>query len=195
MVKIKIIIGSRRPGRFGPQPAQWIAKMGEQFKDQATFEIVDLQELDLPFYDEPGIPSMTPPEKEHTKQWAKIVGEADGFVFITSEYNHSYAPNLKNAIDFLWHEWAHKPVGFVSYGSAEGGSRAVEHLRDIVGFVKMYDLSEHVALHNYFKDLDEEGNFQFNEMHEQKATALLESLVFWSEEMKESRKKLETTQK
>jgi len=39
---------------------------------------------------------------------------------------------LKNAIDFLFHEWNNKAAGFVGYGGA-GGVRAVENLRLVMG--------------------------------------------------------------
>ena len=60
-----------------------------------------------------------------------LIDQADGFVFVTPEYNHSVSAALKNAIDYLAKEWANKPAGFVSYGG-NGGSRAVEHLRPIL---------------------------------------------------------------
>jgi len=191
MVSIKVILGSTRPGRFGIQPAEWIMKLSEQYGKQATFELVDLKEIDLPFLDVPTPPSMLPSnQNSHQEAWAKIIGEADGFVFVTSEYNHSYPATLKNAIDFLAHEWAHKPVAYVSYGADAGGVRAIEHLRGIAGWHKMYDLSEFVSFPNYFTGLDEKGMFQFTAAHEEKAHAMLKSLVFWSDQFKEARAKL-----
>ena len=37
-------------------------------------------------------------------------------MIVTPEYNHGYSAAVKNAIDYLHHEWHYKPVGFVSYG-------------------------------------------------------------------------------
>ena len=50
-----------------------------------------------------------------------MVERADAFVFVTPEYNYGYNAVLKNAIDFLFHEWADKAVSFVSYGGIGGG--------------------------------------------------------------------------
>jgi len=108
MVKIKIIAGSTRPGRFNIQPARWITEIAKARTDIET-ELLDLAEINLPFMDEPELPMQHKYSKEHTKKWAAKIGEADGFVFVTPEYNHSISPVLKNAVDYLFQEWNFKP--------------------------------------------------------------------------------------
>jgi NAD(P)H-dependent FMN reductase len=190
MVNIKVILGSTRPGRFGIQPAEWITKLGEQYKD-ATFELVDLKEVDLPFLDTPVPPSMGPSNQSaHQEAWAKTIGEADGFVFVTAEYNHGMPAPLKNAIDFLAHEWADKPVAFVSYGADAGGVRAIEQLRQVVAWLKMHDINKTVSFPMYFAGLDEKGVFAFTADHEERAHSMLKDLVFWAEQMQSARTKL-----
>src|SRR6266550_2572701 len=189
MITIKIILGSTRPNRFGVQPANWLLQVAQNVEG-ATFEPVDLAELNLPFLDEPQVPAIGNYQQEHTKKWAKIVGPADGFVIVTPEYNHSYPASLKNAIDYLYAEWLHKPVAFVGYGSVAGGARAIEHLRGVVAYLDMFDISTHMLLPNYHSGLDEKGNFIFTEQHERAAKAMLERLVFWAERMKPGREEL-----
>jgi len=190
MLNIKVILGSTRPNRFGIQPAEWITKLGENYSDKAIFELVDLKEIDLPFLDTAIPASMAPSaQSEHQAAWAKIIGEADGFIFVTPEYNHSFPASLKNAIDFLAHEWYNKPVGFVGYG-VDGGVRAIEHLRAVASWLQMHDVHYYVGFPNYFANLDEDGKFKFDESHEEKAKSMLDELVFWAEEMKASRAKL-----
>jgi NAD(P)H-dependent FMN reductase len=191
MIKIKILTGSVRPGRFNIQPATWIYKLAKERKD-IDVELLDLQEINLPFLDEEATPSEAHYTKEHTKKWSAIIGETDGFVFVTPEYNHSYSPALKNAIDYLFYEWNYKPVSFVSYGSLAGGSRAVEHLRAVAAEIKMYDLREQIMLPNYWDNLNDKGEYQFNERHVKNANAILDSLVFWATEMKQSRGKIKS---
>jgi NAD(P)H-dependent FMN reductase len=186
MTKIKILTGSVRPGRFNTQPAQWILNLAKKRKD-ISVELIDLADVNLPLLDEEAPPLMNKYTKDHTKKWSETIKEADGFIFVTPEYNHSYSPVLKNAIDYLFYEWNYKPVGFVSYGSLAGGARAVEHLRGVVGEIKMYDLKEQVLLPNYWENLDEKGQYKFNEGHEKLATALLDTLSFWATAMKKSR--------
>lgn len=189
MIKIKILAGSVRPGRFNIQPATWIYELAKKRSD-IKVELIDLLEVNLPFLDEPVPPSQNQYSKEHTKKWSKRINEADGFIFVTPEYNHSYSPALKNAIDYLFTEWHYKPVSFISYGSLAGGSRAVEHLRGVAAEIKMYDLREQILLPNYWDHLNKEGKYVFTEENENSANKMLDSLIFWAKKMKEARAEL-----
>ncbi|TVR74515.1 MAG: NADPH-dependent oxidoreductase [Spirochaetaceae bacterium] len=197
MTTIKIITGSTRPQRFGPQVANWIKTVADEEAgaagaegDGVQFELVDLAEVNLPLLDEATPPMMNQPQNEHTKKWAALVGEADGFVFVTPEYNHSVGAALKNAIDYLIYQWAYKPVAFASYGSLAGGSRAVEHLRGIAGELKLYDLREQVMIPNYWNQLDDSGRFVPAPEQEETARTMLRDLIFWTAVMKAPREKL-----
>ncbi|HSD55678.1 MAG TPA: NAD(P)H-dependent oxidoreductase, partial [Candidatus Saccharimonadales bacterium] len=84
MPLIKVILGTTRSSRFGSQPANWIMDLAKEHPE-ATFELVDLAEINLPLFDADTPPSMVQDgdyEKEQDRAWAKIVGEADGFVFV-----------------------------------------------------------------------------------------------------------------
>ena len=189
MPDLKIILGSNRPGRFAEQPGTWLLEQGKKIEG-ATFELIDLAEVNLPFLDEP-VPALSGTyQHEHSKSWSRSVAEADGFVFVTPEYNHGYTPVLKNAIDYLYHEWKHKPVAFLSYGAAAGGARAVDQLRAVVGHLSMYDITEHVILPDYYAHKDDSGQYQFSERHEGAARAMLDALAFWAEKMAPARKEL-----
>jgi NAD(P)H-dependent FMN reductase len=90
-----------------------------------------LRDYPMPFYDNAKSPSMITDgnyEHETVNAWAKKIGEADGFIIVSPEYNRGPSAVLKNALDSVYHEWNKKAVGFVSYGST-GGARAVEQLR------------------------------------------------------------------
>jgi len=189
MIKIKIITGSVRPGRFNIQPATWIYEIAKK-RSTIEVELLDLLEVKLPFLDEPIPPSQKQYSKEHTKRWSKMIDEADGFIFVTPEYNHGVSPVLKNAIDYLFYEWHYKPVSFISYGSLAGGSRSVEHLRGISAEIKMYDLREQIMLPNYWEHVDENGKYEFNKQHEKSASDMLDTLIFWAKKMKEAREEL-----
>lgn len=188
MIKLKVITGSVRPGRFNIQPAEWIAELASKLP-KAEIEILDLETINLPFYNEPKPAMMGDYELEHTKKWAKQIAEADGFIFVTAEYNHSYTPVLANAINYLNAEWNYKPVSFVSYGSQAGGSRAVEHLRGIAGELRMFDLRDQVLLPNYYFRTDKTGKYQFSEEEQSAAEVMLQELATWTEVMKAARQK------
>lgn len=186
MLKIKVIAGSVRPGRFNIQPATWIADLAKK-NPELDVELVDLQELNLPFYNEPKPAMMGDYELDHTKKFAETIGEADGFIFVAAEYNHSYAPVLANALNYLNAEWNHKPVSFVSYGSQAGGARAVEHLRGVAGELRMYDLRDQVLLPNYYFRMNEEGKYQFSETETKEADTMLTDLAKWAGKLKTAR--------
>jgi NAD(P)H-dependent FMN reductase len=192
---IKVILGSTRPNRFGPQPAAWIMQLSKAYPD-ASFELVDLAEVQLPFLDEPLPPSSVVDgkyEHAHTRAWAKVIDEADGFIIVTPEYDYGVPAALKNAIDFVSNEWNYKPVAFVSYGASAGGARAVEHLRGSAGWLRLYDLREQVVMPNYWGQLDKNGKFQPTESQTRNAKDLLEAVIFWSNHLKSAREELAKT--
>jgi len=108
-----------------------------------TLSILDLAKQNLPLYDETVIPASLPASdptahytKEHAKAWSAVVRQYDGFIFVTPQYNWSIPASLKNALDYLFHEWKGKPAGIVSYGS-RGGVKAADHLKDILTGLRM----------------------------------------------------------
>ena len=177
MTNIAIIVGSTRPGRKAEAVARWVHQIAVNRKD-ATYEIVDLQEFNLPLLDEP-IPAMARKyTKDHTKAWSAKIDAFDGYVFVTPEYNHSTSGALKNAIDFLNQEWANKAAGFVAYGSA-GGVRAVEHLRLVMAELQVATVRGQVAL-SLFTDFENMTTFKPAAMHEKFVNTMLDQLVSWS---------------
>jgi NAD(P)H-dependent FMN reductase len=125
---LMIIVGSVRPGRIGLPIAQWVQR---EAATRFDVDLVDLVELDLPFMDEPNHPAKRQYTKQHTLDWSARVDAADAILLVTPEYNHSYSPALKNALDYLHAEWWRKPVGFVSYGGVSGGTRGVVALEPV----------------------------------------------------------------
>jgi NAD(P)H-dependent FMN reductase len=190
MTLIKVILGSTRPERFGIQPAEWIMKLAKEHPE-ATFELVDLKEVNLPMLDEP-IPAIHGQYKHaHTKAWAKTIGEADGFVFVTAEHNYGVPASLKNALDYLAAEWRYKPVAFVSYGAYGGGIRAVQQLREISGNLGFIPLQDNVPIRNYWEQKDADGNFQPTAEQIETAHKLLKNISFWSTKLRPIRQELQ----
>jgi NAD(P)H-dependent FMN reductase len=184
MVKIGIILGSTRPGRNGEAVANWVYDIARRRKD-AEYELVDIQDYDLPLLDEPVPPSMGQYSKPHTRKWSAKIASFDGFVFVTPEYNHSTSGALKNAIDFLYAEWNNKSAGFVSYGSAMG-VRAVEHLRLIMAELMIADVRAQVLL-SLSTDFENSSTFKPGPGKDQTVTVMLDQVVAWAEAMKSVR--------
>lgn len=186
MLRIAIILGSTRPGRRTEPVARWVLDHARQRGD-AEYELVDIAEFDLPLLDEPVPPSQHKYSKDHTKRWSEKIASFDGYVFVTPEYNHSTSGALKNAIDFLYSEWNNKAAGFVSFGSS-GGTRAVEHLRLIMGELQIADVRSQVAL-SLFTDFENFSAFKPQALHEKSLKSMLDQLIAWSGAMKTVRTK------
>ena len=178
MTRIAIIIGSTRPGRKADSIARWVEKVAAG-RDDAEFETVDLADHDLPHLDEPVAAAMSSDySRSHTRRWAETIASFDGYVFVTPEYNHSTSGVLKNAIDFLYTEWHNKSAGFVSYG-IHGGTRAVEHLRLVMGELQVADVRAQVAL-SLFTDFENGTDFAPAAHHEQVLETMLGQVVTWA---------------
>jgi NAD(P)H-dependent FMN reductase len=188
MTRIGIIVGSTRPNRFSIQAATWLHDRAVARGDAGVeYEVIDLAEVNLPLFEEPISPAYGPVQDENAKAFAARLAEIDGFIIATPEYNHSTSAVLKNALDYAYAEWNNKPVGFISWGSPAGGSRAVEHLRGIAAELRMFDLREQILLPNFYLNLDEQGRYKFGETEEKAADALLNELTFWTAQMKSAR--------
>ncbi len=182
MIKVGIIVGSTRPGHHANDVAKWVLENAKKRTD-AQFEIVDIADFKLPMLDEPVPPSMAQYSKPHTKAWAQKVASFDAYVFVTPEYNHAPSAALKNALDFIYAEWNNKAAGFVSYGASANGSRAVEHLRMIMGELQIADVRAQVSL-SLYTDFENFAAFKPNAMHLANLTTMLDQLVAWGGAMK-----------
>jgi NAD(P)H-dependent FMN reductase len=151
MIRIAIVIASVRPQRRGPVVAQWVLNRALERGD-AEYELLDLADHPLPMLDEPIQAVKQKYAHEHTRAWSKVIAAYDGFVFVTPEYNHAPPASLKNAIDYLFHEWNDKAVTFVGYG-AVGATRAIEQLRLIAIAVDMVPSKAQVAI-SAFSEFD-----------------------------------------
>ncbi len=145
-IKIQIIIGSTRQKRFGEKPARYIADELKK-RDDLQVELIDLKDWSLTFFDEPISPAGSQGKyaNDLAGKWAAKVGEGDAYIFVTPEYNHGYPAVLKNALDWVFPQWNHKPVGFVGYGNA-GGARAIEQLRQVVIELQMLPIRNAIQI-------------------------------------------------
>lgn len=178
MVKLQIILGSTRPNRVGKGVADWVYEQAQQRSD-IEVELVDIADYDLPLLDEPRPPSTGNYTQAHTKKWAAKIAEADGYIFVTAEYNHSVPGALKNAIDFLYAEWNNKAAGIVSYGAAASGARAAEHLRGVLGEIQIADVREQLLL-SLINDFEGYTTFRPTQQHGAQLTKVLDQTVKWS---------------
>jgi NAD(P)H-dependent FMN reductase len=176
MPRLLIIIASTRPGRIGLPVANWFV---ERATEHGGFEltVVDLAELNLPLLNEPNHPRLRQYTHDHTHAWSAMVDPADAVVMVTSEYNYGYPAALKNAIDYLHHEWRYKPVGFVSYGGVAAGTRAVQQLKQVVTALAMMPTQASVNIPFVRQFLGDDGRITGNEVMLEAVPAMLDELL------------------
>jgi NAD(P)H-dependent FMN reductase len=143
---VQVIIGSTRPGRFAEKPAAWMMDRLAG-RHELDAELVDLRDYPLPIYEQASSPARTLRDypTEPIARFGRVIDRADGYLIITSEYNHGYPASLKNALDHLFPEFNRKPVAFVGYGSV-GGARAIEQLRLVAVELEMAPLRHAVHI-------------------------------------------------
>jgi len=183
-LRVAIIIGSIRAGRFGPTVANWFASQASKHGD-LDVDIIDLAHTWLPdmLTNDENIP---PPPVKDLAPWLAV---ADAFVIVTPEHNHSFPASLKNAIDWFSDVWKTKPVGFVSYGGRAAGLRAVEALKPVFSELHAVSIRETVSFHNHAEQFDASGQPTVPDVCNAAAKNMLDQLVWWALALREARAK------
>ncbi|MFI9800409.1 NADPH-dependent FMN reductase [Streptomyces sp. NPDC052302] len=179
-LKIGVLIGSVRPGRFADKVSRWfLSEIGQ--RDDMETHVIDLSEPVLA--DELKLTL----EQSDAPTLARRIGGLDGFVVITPEYNHGYPAALKLAVDYVYREWRAKPVGFVSYGGMAGGQRAVEQLRQVFAEMHAVTLRDTVSFHMAWERFDDDGRPHDEDGTAKAAAVLLDQLAWWGLTLREGR--------
>ncbi len=178
-IKIALIYGSARKGRFCDTVARWAAQEITR-RDGFSLDVIDPavdSPQERPEEDSPrGAPSL----------WQRVA-EADAFVVVTPEYNHGYPAPLKSLIDSVGAEWHAKPVAFISYGGISGGLRAVEQLRLVFAELHTVTIRDAVSFAGAWEQFDEAGRLLNPERHQRAMAALLHRLRWWAVALRAAR--------
>jgi NAD(P)H-dependent FMN reductase len=179
---IAVITASTRSVRFADLVAPWVVGSLEERDDLRVLPI-DLRDHPLPFYDLPKSPGVAPREyaSDAQRELGGLFDSADGFLLITSEYNHGYPAALKNTLDHFSAEFHRKPVSFVGYGNV-GGARAIEQLRQVANELELATLRHSLhLLPQHFKGIrDESTRAETFEELAPRLTMVVDDLVWWS---------------
>jgi NAD(P)H-dependent FMN reductase len=188
--KIALIIGSTRATRFADKPAAWMLKQA-QARDDMDVELVDLRDFDLPLFDEAASNLWMPSSDARAVKWQQKIGEFDGYIFVVAEYNRSITGALKNALDQAYNEWNRKPMSAIAYGSV-GGTRALEHLRNIAVELQMVPTRNavHIGGGDFFGVHPLGANAEIDTIADHlmpSVTATLDDIVWWANATKAAR--------
>lgn len=189
MAKISVIVGSVRKNRFSEKPGRWI--VDQLRKRGVETRHLDLRDFPMPFFDEampPAMPGRPPYTNEVVQKWTAEIRSADGFVFVTPEYNYGPPAVLKNAIDWVYPEWNRKAAAFVSYGSVTG-ARAVQQLRETMIELQVAPVRSSVnvpmsVVMTHFQGGDTSPGLN---LLEASAKVMIDDLLWWTEALKSAR--------
>ena len=121
--RILVFYGSYRSDRFGIRLANFVVEGFSSRGDDV--ELIDAKAVDLPMLDRmyKEYPKGAAPAA--LEKLASQIRAADGFVFITGEYNWGVQPGLKNLTDHFLEEWFWRPAAVASYSAGRfAGARA-----------------------------------------------------------------------
>src|SRR5262249_38813261 len=121
--RILVFYGSYRSDRMGIRLAQYVVERLRRRGDDV--ELIDAKAINLPMLDRmyKEYPKGVAPDP--LERLARKIRCADGFVFVTGEYNLGVQPGLKNLTDHFLEEWFWRPAAIVSYSAGRfSGARA-----------------------------------------------------------------------
>lgn len=172
-IRVVVIIGSTREGRFAPVVANWVNAQLSQRTDLLV-DVIDLVDIVLPTVD---------------PQFENRIAAADAFIVITPEYNHGYPGPLKMAIDSVYDGWQAKPVALVSYGGVSGGLRATEQLRLVFAELHAVTIRDTVSFHNASQQFTPQGEPRDTQGTNAAMKIMIDRLVWWALALREARQK------
>lgn len=153
-LRLAIIIGSTRNGRFGPTVAGWFAAQARKHAD-VEVDVIDLAETRLP----ETLPDHDEAIPAPVKALAPRLAAADAFAVVTPEYNRSFPAPLKTAIDWYYDEWQAKAIALISYGRESGGLNAAAQLRGIFAELHAVTVRDGISLPCYWEQFAADGSW------------------------------------
>jgi NAD(P)H-dependent FMN reductase len=186
-LKTVVIYGSVRDKRQGIKAARFVKKTLEDRGHEVT--LVDPMERKLPLLEKMYKQYADGEAPEELEELAELYRNADAFVFVTGEYNHSVPPALTNLIDHFMNEYFWRPAGIVSYSAGPfGGVRAAVHLRVILGELGMVTIPSMFPVSNVQAAFDEDGA-AFDEAYPRRIERFLDELEWYADALKGARQK------
>ena len=185
MAKIALIVGSVRRDRQGIKVARWIEEKLKNRNHVVFF--IDPLELDLPLLDRMYKEMENPSEK--FRDLRNKIKDAEGYLSVTPEYNHSTSAAMKNTLDYFLEEYYFKPSAIVSYSPGGfGGINAAQHLRHIFAELGAPSISSSFPISRVQDVFDEYGKL-IDERYDKRVERFLEEFEWYIEAFKNQRAK------
>ena len=188
--RLQIIVGSTRPTRFADKPLAWLLDRLST-RDDGDIEVLDMRDHPLALFNLALSPARTRRDypSEEVGRLGQALDAADGYIVLTSEYNHGYPASLKNALDYVFVELTRKPVSFVGYGGV-GAARAIDQLRLVCIEFEMAPLRHavHILPDVMFPAMTaEEFDLEVFAPLDARLEMLINDLLWWTNALKAAR--------
>ncbi len=188
--RILVFFGSYRSDRAGIRLARFVVERLRRRGDDA--ELIDAKEINLPILDRMYKEYPKGEAPEALEQLARKIRGADGFVFVTGEYNWGIQAGLKNLTDHFLEEWFWRPAAIVSYSAGRfGGVRAATAWHGILSEMGMVVVSSTIAVGSIGQTLsiDAEPVGSGGQAIEQAFPRFADDLMWWVEAAKAQRQR------
>jgi len=154
--RILVFYGSYRSDRMGIRLAHFVV---ERFRARGQdVELIDAKAVGLPMLDRMYKEYPRGEAPEALESLAQEIRSADGFVFITGEYNWGIQPGLKNLTDHFLEEWFWRPAGIASYSAGRfSGARAATAWHGTLSEMGMVVISSTIAVGPIAQTLSADG--------------------------------------
>src|SRR6266853_1848915 len=183
--RILVFYGSYRSNRLGIRLAQFVVEGLRGRGDDV--ELIDAKAVGLPMLDRMYKEHRKGEAPEALEKLAGQIREADGFVFITGEYNWGIQPGLKNLTDHFLEEWFWRPAAIASYSAGRfAGARAAIAWHGTLSEMGMVVISSTIAVGSIGQTLSAEGEpeGESGQAVERAFPRFADDLVWWVEAAK-----------
>ena len=154
--RILVFYGSYRSDRMGIRLADYVVERLRRRGDNA--ELIDAKAIGLPMLDRMYKEYPKGEAPAALEGLARKIRGADGFVFVTGEYNWGVQPGLKNLTDHFLEEWFWRPAAIVSYSAGRlSGARAATAWHGTLSEMGMVVVSSTIAVGPIGQTLSPEG--------------------------------------
>jgi NAD(P)H-dependent FMN reductase len=180
--RILVFYGSYRSDRMGIRFAQYVVERLRCRGDDV--ELIDAKAINLPMLDRMYKEYPKGKAPEPLERLAGNIRDADGFVFITGEYNWGVQPGLKNLTDHFLEEWFWRPAAIVSYSAGRlSGARAASAWHGTLSEMGMVVVSSTIAVGPIGQTLSAEGELigESGQALERAFPRFADDLMWWVE--------------
>ena len=197
-MKFLVFLGSVRDST-PPRPARLGARVSEAVLDclksrhqDHEIELIDALDYPLEAVFKPHFAYAKSQAPAQLNELAEKIQNADGFVMVSPEYNHSMSPALANLLNHFGSSlFSYKPSAIVTYSAGQwGGMRAAVGMRTFLSELGCLPVSAMIHVPKAQEILTAEGAIEANENQDSwfdYFDRTLNQLLWWAQAAKEHR--------